>query len=155
MRARAREGFAAAPPKKGDFMDKRETKMLFRFLGQIYPNAAKFSQDTAMLAWQLVLEPFAYDDIKISAAKWARENKYPPDPQELCRGLLPQKIDEKKDAAARPLSVGEQVQQYIEARGLDGGDDDGFSVSKYAREHGLTWAEAAEEAERLGLYRRP
>lgn len=139
-------------------MDKRETTKLFRFLGQIYPNAPEFSQETAMLAWQLVLEPYAYEDVKAAALDWARSGEkrtFPPRVSELTEKLTPPTPPkERVNAAARPLIVGEQVQQYIEERGLDGGDDDNlFSVSRYARERGLTWAEAAEEAERLGLYR--
>lgn len=104
-------------------MDKRETTKLFRFLGQIYPNAQEFSQETAMLAWQLVLEPYAYEDVKNAVLDWARygeKRTFPPRVSELTEKLMPQTPPKKfVSAAARPLSVGERWQQYIEENGLD------------------------------------
>lgn len=129
-------------------MDKRETTRLFRLLQQLYPNAVKFTEEEAMLAWQLVLEPFAYDEIKAAAVQYARINRHPPDPQELCKGLLPPTTAKP----ARP-GAGFAWQRFIEENRLE--EPDTFSVSRSARERGLSWTEAAAGAERLGWHRLP
>ena len=121
-------------------MDKRETTRLFRLMQQFYPNAVKFTEENAMLAWQLVLEPFAYNEIKAAAIKFARENKFPPDPGDLCRGLLPKKAD---TPTARH-GAGEAWQREIDAGNAFDAADKLGAVSRYAREHELAWQEAKE-----------
>lgn len=123
-------------------MDKRETTRLFRLMQQLYPNAVKFTEENAMLAWQLVLEPFVYNDIKAAAIEFARKNKYPPDPGDLCRGLLPKKAENQKRHG-----TGEAWQSRIDAGQCVDAADSLVSVSRYAREHGLTWREAKAEME--------
>lgn len=140
-RAHAR-GVLPPPPKKEGFMDKRETTRLFRLMQNLYPNAVKFTGENAMLAWQLVLEPFSYDDIKAAAIAFARENKYPPDPGDLCRDLMPEKSGKQKRRGA-----GEEWQARINAGQCADAADILGGASRYARERGLTWQEAKRETE--------
>ena len=130
------------PTEERPIMTKKETTKLFRLMQNLYPNALKFTEEESMLAWQLVLEPFSYEDIRSAAISFARENKFPPDPGDLCRGLLPPKT---QDDRKPKVDAGYAWQRAIEAgRCRDAADEMG-SISKYAREHGISW-QAAKEA---------
>lgn len=120
-------------------MDKRETTRLFRLLQALYPKSDKFNEETTMLAWQLVLEPFAYEDIKAAAIERARRYSFPPDPNELCEGLMPEKVTE-----AKQVSSGLAWQRAIDAGQCRDAAEELGSVSRYAREHGLSWEQAKE-----------
>lgn len=128
-----------SPPPKGKIMIKTETDKLFRLLKELYPNTGRFSDESAKLAWQLVLEPFEYDAIKAAAVAFARHHKYPPDPRDLCAGMVP---DASKEPARE--DAGSAWERWIaEGKARDAADELG-SVSRYARENGLTWEEAKE-----------
>lgn len=65
-------------------MDRKDIGRLFNLMRKLYPNASRFSDNDTMLAWQLVLEPFGYEEIKAAAVAYARAYPHPPDPHELC-----------------------------------------------------------------------
>lgn len=121
-------------------MDKRETTRLFRLLQQLYPNCSKFQEETSMLAWQLVLEPFEYDAIKANAINFARETRYPPDPADLCKGLL-----KRGTAAIKAKHCGEIWQDAINAGCCRDAADEFGTVSRRARERGISWRSAKME----------
>lgn len=104
-----------------------------------------------MLAWQLVLEPFRYEDVKAAVVEWAQngeKREYPPRVSELTAKLTSVKRTAPRVKPAHTGS-GYAWQKYIEDNYLE--QDDTFSVSRYARERGLSWHEAKEQDKRLGL----
>ena len=96
-----------------------------------------------MLAWQLVLEPFRYEDVKAAVVEWA-QNGDPPRVSELTAKLTSVKWTAP---SVKPANTGSGYawQKYIEDNHLE--QDDAFSVSRYARERGISW----HEAKRLGV----
>ena len=113
-------------------MTKTETAKLFTLLGQFYPNKAPTAE--LRLAWELALEPYAYEDVRTAAIAYARGNKFFPDLVDITGGLAPaQGSDETPERGARDRSW---MQKYILP-------DDPDSVSRYARQHGMTWPQAA------------
>lgn len=103
-------------------MTKEETSKLFKLLGTIYPKAPEFSDKDAMLAWWLVLEPIAYDDVRAAALSWTRTNTYPPRASELSVGLMPKESADEQpwmDAAYHAWmdAAGEAIDAKIEAMG--------------------------------------
>ena len=57
-------------------MTKTETAKLFTLLGQFYPNKSPTTE--LRLAWELALEPYAYEDVRTAAIAYARGNKFFP-----------------------------------------------------------------------------
>lgn len=65
-------------------MDKQETQRLFNLIDTLYPSAKRRPRTPADIeAWTLVLEPWAYEDVKQAVIIRARENRFPPDASEL------------------------------------------------------------------------
>ena len=127
-------------------MDKRETTRLFRLLGELYPSAPEFEREESMLAWQLVLEPFAYDDVKAAVVEWARvgaKREYPPRASELAAKLTPA-ARETAPAINPRNGAGEAWQAAIEARQCHDAAEDLGNVSRYARANDISWREAKE-----------
>lgn len=112
-------------------MTKTETAKLFTLLGQFYPNKAPTTE--LRLAWELALEPYAYEDVRTAAIAYARGNKFFPDLVDITGGLAPaQGSDETPERGARDRSW---MRKYILPDNPD-------SVSRYARERGMTWPQA-------------
>ena len=127
-------------------MDKRETTRLFRMLGELYPSAPEFSREESMLAWQLVLEPFDYEQVKAAAIEWARigeKREYPPRVSELAAKLAPAQTA-GKSAQAIASESGLAWQRAIDAGQCRDAAEELGSVSRYAREHGMSWEQAKE-----------
>lgn len=115
-------------------MDKAEAIKIFELLQQFYPQAAALKDKKKRYAWRLALEPYAFDDVKAAVLAYAAKGKYFPDLSDLTAGLPRCEIKQ-----------GNGVQQshawmlpYIEKNEADGLG----KVSRYAREHGLSWDEA-------------
>lgn len=86
---------------EGCAMTKTETAKLFTLLGQFYPNKAPTAE--LRLAWELALEPYAYEDVRTAAIAYARGNKFFPDLVDITGGLAPaQGSDETPERGARP-----------------------------------------------------
>lgn len=101
-------------------MTKEETAKLFKLLGTIYPKAQEFSDKDAMLAWWLVLEPIAYDDVRAAALSWTRTNTYPPRASELAVGLMPvTPVDEQAPVVSHAWmdAASDAIDAKIEAMG--------------------------------------
>lgn len=128
-------------------MDKRETTRLFRLLGELYPTAAEFTREKSMLAWQLVLEPFAYEDVKAAAVEWARtgvKREYQPRVSELAAKLTPVQTATKAPQTVVSADSGRAWQRAIDAGQCRDAVEELGSVSRYAREHGLNFEQAKE-----------
>lgn len=111
-------------------MTKTETAKLFTLLGQFYPNKVPTAE--LRFAWELAVEPYAYEDVRAAAIAYARENKYFPDVADITGGLAPV----RNDGEEPERGVRDWMRKYIPPEDPD-------SVSRYAREHGLTWPQAA------------
>ena len=135
-------------------MDAIEVKKLWALLGELYPRQKQNDSENRLLAWSMALEPFEYTAIREAALAHARQCDYYPSISELTAHLPnPDKnawMDEIIEENDRRFGAGRLWQLFIDKQGLADGDE--FSVSRYAREHGLTWEQAAEDAARLGLY---
>lgn len=83
-------------------MEKKDIQRLFNLIETIYPNARQQPRTPADLeAWTLVLEPWAYEDVKQAVIVRARENRFYPDVYELA-ALLPKPETPKAEEAPMP-----------------------------------------------------
>ena len=129
-------------------MDKKDIGRLFNLMKKLYPNASRFSDNDTMLAWQLVLEPFGYEEIKAEAIAYARAYKHPPDPHELCgRYVVEERVPGKgsNDDVVELLRTRwyERLEQR-RAMGLP-------ATITEARKQGLSTAEWMDALEAAGL----
>ena len=129
-------------------MDKKDIGRLFNLMKKLYPNASRFSDNDTMLAWQLVLEPFGYEEIKAEAIAYARAYKQPPDPHELCgRYVVEERVPGKgsNDDVVELLRTRwyERLEQR-RAMGLP-------ATITEARKQGLSTAEWMDALEAAGL----
>lgn len=123
-------------------MTKDETGKLFTLLKQFYPN--KSVTQEMRLAWEIVLEPYSYDDVKAAAVAYVRKNKFFPDIADLTAGLsenTPKLYG--RNSFDEPASW---MLPFIKAMETE----HEHSISRYAREHCLTWDEAKQEMEGNG-----
>ena len=83
-------------------MEKKDIQRLFNLIETIYPNARQQPRTPADLeAWTLVLEPWAYEDVKQAVIVRARENRFYPDVYELA-ALLPKPETPKAEEPPMP-----------------------------------------------------
>lgn len=114
-------------------MDEQEIEKLFSLFAQLYPN--KVVSEELKLAWRYALEPCSYEEVKTAALENVRKSRYFPDIAEIVQ-LIPQRQEEEKPRGAHARMERYMTPEY-DARWSDSG------VSKYARENGITWDEAA------------
>lgn len=134
-------------------MDRRETEKLFNLFLVYWPNSEQAKSKTVMAAWALALEPFSYDDVKAATADYAAKNKFFPDVCDITGKLSP-----NVTAAEPERTPGQSERKRIfakYARQLSEDEEGRISVSRYAREHGLSWEEARAELIAKGLYTPP
>ena len=102
-------------------MDKKDIGRLFNLMRKLYPNASRFSDNDTMLAWQLVLEPFGYEEIKAAAVAYARAYPHPPDPHELCgRYVVEERVPEVRSNDDAVELLRERWYERIEQRRAKG-----------------------------------
>ena len=130
-------------------MDSNDVKKLWALLAELYPRQPQEGTKARLAAWMLALEPYDYDAIRDAALAHARKNAYYPSISEITQ--------------ERPQDDEAWMDEYIKDRPSSGKEwekiaerqeetaDQPFSISCYAREHGLTWEQAAVEAHDLGL----
>lgn len=118
-------------------MDKSEVKKLWALLAELYPRQKQAATPERLGAWALALEPYGYEQIREAALAHARRNEYYPSIAELTDHLPKAEVRSCTDAG----SVWEQW--IADGRAKDAADELG-SVSKYAREHNMTWNQAKE-----------
>lgn len=115
-------------------MDSNDVKKLWALLAELYPRQPQTGTKERLAAWMLALEPYDYDAVRDAALAHARKNAYYPSISEITQEI-PRFGAEREKIAEKPEKTTTQP----------------FSVSRYAREHGLTWKQAASEARSLGL----
>lgn len=129
-------------------MEKKKVEELFAFLSKLYPKAKEFTDKDTVLAWSYVLEPFEYSEVRAKVSEWARSHDYPPRVSEITAGLVsPSEQDEppKPERSERNRIFAKYARQLSE-------DEEGrISVSRYARQYGLSWEEAKSEMLKKGL----
>ena len=132
-------------------MEKADVKKLWALLAELYPRQKQTETKERLGAWAMALEPFDYAAIREAALAHARKCDYYPSISEITANLpKPDKNAWMDEYIKDTPSPGELWAEYIEEKGLDNGEGR-FSVSRYAREHGLTWEQAAVEAHDRGL----
>lgn len=121
-------------------MDEKDVLKLFDFLDAIHSNKKADRSEISVLQWALILRPWEYNQVRGAAIRRARVNRFYPDPSELAV-LLPQPTDTSPRRAAG-VDPGYAWQAEIDAgRCVDAADELG-GISRYAREHGISWQEA-------------
>jgi len=120
-------------------MTRDETGRLFTLLRQFYPNRSVTQE--MRLAWEIVLEPYGYDEVKAAAVAYVRKSKFFPDIADLTKDLAE---NAPKLHGRRSLNEpAAWMPAFIEAMEAEHEK----SVSRYARERGLTWDGAKRETE--------
>lgn len=117
-------------------MDKAEAIKIFDLLQQFYPQAAALKDKKKRYAWRLALEPYAFDDVKAAVLAYASKGKFFPDLADLTAGLP--RCEDEHDVQTNSHAW---MLPYMRKNKSDGLGN----VSRYAREHGLSW-EAAKAA---------
>lgn len=122
-------------------MDKQDITKLFALLGTIYPNAKNQTGSAAVTAWQMILEPWNYEDAKQAVILRARENPFYPNPSELVPYLpKPETPNEEEASMLEPSDAylekfyvreGEQRERWHEV---------GIPTPSEARKQGMTYA---------------
>lgn len=127
-------------------MDSNDVKKLWALLAELYPRQKQAETKERLAAWALAMEPYDYDAIKAAAVAHARKSDYYPSISEIVANLPPPDknawMDEIIEENDRRKRSGAIWQGYITGNGLDA--DNNESVSRYAREHDMTWPEAKE-----------
>ena len=128
-------------------MEKQDTQRLCNLIETIYPNAKQQPRTPADLeAWTLVLEPWAYEDVKKAVIVRARENRFYPDVYELA-ALLPKPetpMPEPSDAYLEKFyaKAGEQHERWHET---------GIPTPSEAKKQGMTYAAWCALADMRGI----
>lgn len=126
-------------------MDRCEVEKLFTLFSQFWPN----KQVTAKmkLAWEIALEPYSYADVRAAAVAYARRNKFFPDVADITMGIAPQVKQRVMDLASTKalpgnVSRGSEKEAAWMRRYINTDHDGLGRISRYAREHNVTWDEA-------------
>lgn len=133
-------------------MDKQDITKLFALLGTIYPNAKNQTGSVAVTAWQMILEPWNYEDAKQAVILRARENPFYPNPSELVPYLpKPETPNEEEAPMPEPSDAylgkfyvreGEQRERWHEV---------GIPTPSEARKQGMTYAAWCALADMRGV----
>ena len=123
-------------------MEKKDTQRLFNLIETIYPNARQQPRTPADLeAWTLVLEPWAYEDVKQAVISRARENRFYPDVYELA-ALLPKPETPKAKEAPMPEPSDAYLEKfYAKCKALhERWKAAGIPTPSEAKKQGMTYA---------------
>ena len=83
-------------------MTKNDVEKLFNLLDILHPAGKKPRDPATIAAWQMVLEPFDYDQVKQAAVTHARQNRYSPEPAEIVANIpVPEPTPEAERRADR------------------------------------------------------
>lgn len=124
-------------------MEKKDTQRLFNLIETIYPNARQQPRTPADLeAWTLVLEPWAYEDVKQAVIARARENRFYPDVYELA-ALLPKPKTPKAEENPMPEPSDAYLEKfYAKSEALhERWKDAGLPTPSEAKKQGMTYAD--------------
>lgn len=117
-------------------MNGAEFEKALKMLRAYWPKSEKFRNQESTYAWYLALKPYAYDDVRQSIINVARAMRYPPDPVDIIKAL-----PQPEKSAEADVTIEAWMLPYI---AKDDPSRDG-SVSRYAREHGVSWEQAEKE----------
>ena len=134
-------------------MEKQDTRRLFSLIETIYPNARQQPRTPADLeAWTLVLEPWAYEDVKQAVIVRARENRFYPDVYELA-ALLPKPETPKAEEASMPEPSDAYLEKfYAKCEALhERWKAAGITTPSEAKRQGLTYAQWSALADAGGV----
>ena len=123
-------------------MTKSDVGKLFSLLRELYPRQPQPETAERSLAWFLALEPYKYEAVRAAALMHARRSDYYPSVSEIAEGLPVQEMQEKKPRGEHAWMAQYMTPEYEARFGRPP------NVSKYAREHGVTWREAAAALEK-------
>ena len=98
-----------------------------------------------VLAWELALKPYAYEDMKRAALEHAREKAFFPDICELV-SRVPKEREEPENGGERGLSV-----QTVGGRILAGYESSGVPTYMQARGLGMSFSQWSELCRSKGV----
>lgn len=123
-------------------MDKQDITKLFALLGTIYPNAKNQTGSAAVTAWQMILEPWNYEDAKQAVILRARENPFYPNPSELVP-YLPKPETPNAEEAPMPEPSDACLEKFYAMAGeqRERWHDAGITTPSEAKKQGMTYAD--------------
>ena len=113
-------------------MDREDMKGIFKLLKAFFPTAKQLQNREMWAAWLEELAPYEAPDVEQAVRQYARKNKFFPDLADLIV-LLPQREDPVKNHDNAWMT------DHIDTKTELG------SISRYAREHGISWEQAEKE----------
>lgn len=133
-------------------MDKQDITKLFALLGTIYPNAKNQTGSVAVAAWQMILEPWDYEDAKQAVILRARENPFYPNPSELVPYLpKPETLEAKEAPMPEPSDIYLE-KFYAKYEALhERWKAAGIPTPSEAKKHGMTYAGWEKMAKGAGV----
>lgn len=130
-------------------MTKGDVDKLFALLRELYPRQPQSETAERKLAWFLALEPYEYEAVRAAALAHARKSDFYPSVSEITAGIV---SSSEQDEPPKP-ERSERNRIFAKyARQLSEDEEGRISVSRYAREHGLSWEQAKQEMVANGLY---
>lgn len=130
-------------------MTKGDVDKLFALLRELYPRQPQSETAERKLAWFLALEPYEYEAVRAAALAHARKSDFYPSVSEITAGIV---SSSEQDEPPKP-ERSERNRIFAKyARQLSEDEEGRISVSRYAREHGLSWEQAKQEMVVNGLY---
>ena len=116
--------------------------MLDAFFTSAPANRRASANENIFLAYSLALEPYPYAKVREAVIEHSRKSRMYPDPAEII-ACMPQDPNTTLWGAAKAKTSVAWMKPHLEV--LAALEEERESVSRYAREHGMTWDEAAAE----------
>ena len=127
-------------------MSRDELMKLFDLLDSLCSAGRRAPRDRrGVLAWELALKPYAYEDMKRAALEHAREKAFFPDICELV-SRVPKEREEPENGGERGLSV-----QTVGGRILAGYESSGVPTYMQARGLGMSFLQWSELCRSKGV----
>lgn len=114
--------------------------MLDAFFTSAPANRRASANENIFLAYLLALEPYPYAKVREAVIEHSRKSRMYPDPAEII-ACMPGDENAALWSAAKPRVSIAWMKPHVEA--LEEQERERVSVSRFAREHGMTWDEAA------------
>lgn len=115
-------------------------EMLDAFFTSAPANRRASANENIFLAYLLALEPYPYAKVRAAVIEHSRKSRMYPDPAEII-AYIPQDVNATLWGTAKPRVSIAWMKPHVEA--LAEQERERVSVSRFAREHGMTWDEAA------------
>lgn len=111
-------------------MNREEMKGIYRLLKAVYPTAKQLQNREMWAAWLEELAPYNAADVEKAVRKYARKSSFFPSLSDLIVLLPAVKRDDRIGASWAEAYISKPI---------------GQSISRYAREHGISWEQAEKE----------